>query len=95
VKRRIGFINLPLLTVFLVLVSTAALASSTWYVDGVNGTNHNNCKTPQTACRTIGHAISLASSGDSITVAAATYEENLTIRFSLKIVGSSASTTIN
>jgi hypothetical protein len=71
-----------------------ALASSKWYVDGVNGNDNNDCKSSQTACKTIGHAILLSSSGDSIRVAAATYTENLTIGMSLKIVGSSAATTI-
>jgi hypothetical protein len=92
-KHRLGFSSLPLLVLFLVL-TPAALASSTWYVDGVHGKNKNDCKSPQTACKTIGHAISLVSSGDSIMVAAATYTENLTIVFSLKIVGSGAKTTI-
>ena len=92
-KHRLVSHSLPLLALFLALVPTA-LASSTWYVDGVNGSDHNNCKTPQTACKTIGHAISLASSGDSIRVAAATYTENLTIGFSLKVIGSGATTTI-
>jgi hypothetical protein len=82
-----------LLFVLLLAVGPKALASDTWYVDGVHGSDNNNCKSPQTACKTIKHAISLASSGDSIMVAAATYKENLTIRFSLKIVGSDASTT--
>jgi len=72
----------------------AALASSKWYVDGVNGSDHNNCKSPQTACKTIGHAIALASRGDFISVAAATYPENLGIPFSLTIVGSGATRTI-
>jgi hypothetical protein len=94
VKHRIAFINLPLLAVFLVLASSAALASNTWYVDGVHGKNQNDCESPQHACKTIGHAISLAHSGDSIMVAAATYTENLTISFSLRIVGSGAVTTI-
>jgi len=76
------------------LFATAALASNTWYVNGVNGSDNNDCKSPQTACKTIGHAISLASSGDSILVAAATYTENLTINFSLKLIGSGAATTI-
>jgi len=78
---------------FLVL-APAALASNTWYVDGVNGNDTNNCLSPQTACKTIGHVISLASSGDTIMVAPATYAENLTIKFSLKIIGSDATTTI-
>jgi len=62
-----------------VALAPAALASNTWYVDGVNGNDNNDCKTAQTACQTIGHAISLASSQDSIMVAPATYKENLTI----------------
>ncbi len=81
------------LTLFLAL-APAALASTTWYVNGVSGSDNNNCTSPQTACKSIGHAISLASSGDSIMVAAATYTENLSIGFSLKLIGSSASTTI-
>jgi hypothetical protein len=92
VKRR-QFINLPLLVLFLALTSTV-LASNTWYVDGVNGNDANDCQTALTACKTIGHAISLASSSDSIIVAAATYTENLTIGFSLNVIGSGASTTI-
>ena len=49
---------------------------------------------PRQLAKTIGHGIALASSGDTITVAAATYTENLTISFSLNIIGSGASTTI-
>ena len=83
----------PLLAaVFLTLVPTT-LFSSTWYVDGVHGSDNNPCMSPQNACRTIGHAISLAASGDSISVTAATYKENLTIGISLKIFGSNASKT--
>lgn len=72
----------------------AALASSKLYVDGVNGSDHNNCKSPHAACKTIGHAIALASRGDFISVAAAIYQENLGIPFSLTIVGSGATRTI-
>ena len=78
----------------LLAVTSAAFAATTWYVDGVNGSDSNNCKSPTTACKTIGHAISLASSGDSISVAAATYAENLTIGINLKVIGASAVTTI-
>jgi hypothetical protein len=92
-KHRLVFNSLPLLALILAL-SPTALASTKWYVDGVNGSDNNNCKSAQTACKTIGHAISLAHSGDSIMVAAATYTENLSIGISLKIVGSSAKTTI-
>ncbi len=75
-------------------LASAASATNIWYVDGMNGSDNNDCKSPQTACQTIGHAISLASSGDSITVAAATYTEKLTIGFNLKILGADATSTI-
>jgi hypothetical protein len=77
----------------LCLISSPASAS-TWYVNGVSGSDSNNCMSATTACKTIGHAISLASSGDSIMVAAATYTENLVIGFSLRMIGSGARTTI-
>ncbi len=75
-------------------LAVPAMASTTWYVNGVNGSDKNNCNTPQTACKTIGHAISLASSGDSIKVAAGIYKETLTINSSLKLIGADTSTTI-
>ena len=92
VKLRLAF-HTVFVTLFLALC-TAAVASNTWYVDGVDGNDNNNCKSRQHACKTIGHAISLASSGDSVKVAAATYKENLTIGINLKIVGASVKTTI-
>src|SRR5579864_4807011 len=87
------FASLLLLILFLALAPTAT-AGNMWFVDGVNGSNNNDCKSRQHACKTIGHAMSLASSGDSVVVAAATYQENLTFTSSLKILGSDASTTI-
>jgi hypothetical protein len=92
-KHTLRFSSLLLLALSLAMVPTA-VAISKWYVDGVNGNDNNDCKSPQTACKTIGHAISLASSGDSIMVAPAIYEENLTINFSLKLIGAGASTTV-
>jgi hypothetical protein len=88
------FNRAPLLLTLLPLLASAAIASTTWYVNGVNGSDNNDCKSATTACKTIGHAISLASSGDSIKIASATYTENLTISISLKMIGADASTTI-
>lgn len=73
---------------------SSLLASHKWYVDGVHGSNNNDCKSRAHACKTIGHAISLSASGDSVIVAAATYPENLTINHSLELVGARAATTI-
>jgi len=82
----------PVLIV-LIMLSSPALAA-TWYVDGVHGDDGNGCKTKATACATIGHAISLAASGDTIQIAAATYQENLSIPFNLTLNGAYAATTI-
>lgn len=75
-------------------VTSTAMASRTWYTNGVSGSDSHNCLSPSTACKTIGHAISLATSGDTIRVAAATYKEHIEIPFSLSIAGSEASTTV-
>lgn len=91
-KHKLVFSSL-LLALSLASAPTAR-AITTWYVDGVNGSDSNNCMSSPTACKTIGHAIALAHSDDSIMVAAATYKENLNIGFSLNVLGSGASTTI-
>lgn len=84
-----------LLVIALILaLSPAAFASSTWYADGVNGDDANDCKSWTNACGTIGHAISLSASGDTIQIAAATYQENLAIPFSLTLTGAQTTTTI-
>ena len=86
--------SLWLVSALLLILAPFAMASTTWYVDGVNGNDNNDCKTPQTACKTIGHAISLTANGDTISVAAATYMENIDINHALRILGSGADTTI-
>lgn len=91
--QRLSLTSLLVLTLFLTLGKSAG-ASSIWYVDGIHGSDQNNCRTPVTACKTIGHAISLAGSGDTIIVAAATYQENLNIGFSLTVLGSGVGTPI-
>ena len=91
-KNRLAFLSL--VSVLLLILASVAIASTTWYVDGVNGNDGNDCKTRQTACKTIGHAISMASAGDTIGVGPATYTENLTIGFSVKLIGAGAKTTI-
>lgn len=79
--------------IVLTMLSSPVLAA-TWYVDGVNGDDGNDCKTKATACATIGNAISLAASGDTIQIGAATYQENLSIPFNLTLNGAKAATTI-
>jgi hypothetical protein len=92
-KHRLMLTNMLPLALFFGMASTAQ-ASTTWYVNGLSGSDSNNCKSSTTPCKTIGHAISLAASGDSIMVAAATYKENLNIGSSINVIGSTASSTI-
>ena len=87
--RLVLSLQLPL--VFLALVSTSL--ANTWYADANNGNDNNNCLSASAACKTIGHAITLAASGDSITLAPGDYSESITIPFSLNIVGGNAQTT--
>jgi len=82
-----------LLTGMAALLAPAAVAT-TWYVNGVAGSDSNNCLSSTIACKTIGEAISRTASGDAVRVAAATYTENLTININVKVIGSGASTTI-
>jgi Protein of unknown function (DUF1565) len=83
-----------LLAAMLVALASNAMGSTTWYVSGVSGDDSNNCMSPTSPCKTIGRAISLAASGDIVTVAAATYTETLSINIIVKVIGSGASTTI-
>jgi hypothetical protein len=92
-RHGLVFSSLPLLVLMLAL-APAAHASTNLYVNGAKGSDSNNCKSAQHACKTIGHAISLASSGYTVKVAASTYKENLTIGISLNILGADARTTI-
>lgn len=71
-----------------------ALAATTWYVSS-SGSDSNDCLTSPTACRTIGGAIGKASSGDTISIAAGTYDENLTQLYkNMTLQGAGASQTI-
>ena len=83
-----------LLAALMLIRAAVALSGTTWYVDGLTGSDTNSCRSATAACHTIGHAISLTASGDSIAVAAATYMEHLVIRTSLNLRGSGAGTTI-
>src|SRR5579864_297132 len=93
-SRTSMYVTPATLILFLALVPAAALASTEWYVNGANGNDKNDCKSPQTACKTIGHAVRISASGDTIDVAAALYPENVTIHHSLHIHGAGADKTI-
>src|SRR5580658_2097946 len=91
-RQRMVFSSLPLLV--LMLAFAPAAHASTLYVNGAKGSDSNNCKSAKHACKTISHAMALASSGDTVKVAPSTYKENLTIGTTLNILGADARTTI-
>jgi hypothetical protein len=70
-NRTLILVALLLSSAFFGALAPCAVANTAWYVDGVNGSDTNNCLLPETACKTIAHVISLASSGDSIMLAEA------------------------
>lgn len=83
-----------LLSIAFLLYLTPAALASTWYVNGQNGGDSNDCKSALTACQTITHPISMAASGDSIQIAPAIYTENLNITVNLQLTGAAPATTI-
>jgi hypothetical protein len=85
-------VSLQFLVLFFALASSAL--ANTYYVDGVNGNDNNNCQSATSACQTISHAISLAVSGDTIMVAPAIYHGTLFVTTSVSIIGAGAANTI-
>jgi predicted outer membrane repeat protein len=79
---------------FLSLTLISSAFANTYYVDGVNGSDNNNCQSATFACKTITHAINLAVSGDTIMVAPATYGGPIVVATNVSIVGAGAANTI-
>ncbi len=66
----------------------------TFYVNGEDGSDKNDCRSPLRACKTIQHAVHISASGDTIDVAAAVYPENVSIHHSVHINGAGQGRTI-
>jgi len=65
-------------------------AAGTWYVNSTTGNDSFDCLTPTTACQTINAAIGKSSAGDTINVAAGTYNESVNISKTLNLLGARA-----
>ncbi len=79
----------------LVAVSGTAEAGppNTLYVS-TTGSDAGNCTAPATACATINGAIGKAVAGDTIKVAAGTYDQTVAVDKAVRLVGAGASKTI-
>lgn len=92
----LGWAAVALLCVWLVVVSPLQAApTATFYVDAATGSDGNACAAPGTACATIGAAVAKASSGDTIQIAAGTYNEHdIILNTELTLIGAGAGSTI-
>src|SRR5262245_59088993 len=67
-------------------------AAGQWYVSP-SGSDSADCLSPATACLTIGAALGKAGAGDTITIAAGTYLERLTVNKDVTLIGAGAKQT--
>ena len=85
-RRLVATFAISLLTIGGMAVPTvSASAAQSLYVS-VQGSDGNPC-TQAAPCATIGHAVSLASAGATITVGSGTYHEDVTISTDLTLIG--------
>jgi hypothetical protein len=68
-------------------------AGLTLYVSP-RGSDTNDCASPLTACRTVGHALGLAPAGSTISIAAGIYGERLALQRDVTLSGAGAGQTI-
>ena len=86
---------LALAAAFVGTVGPPAMAATTRYVS-TSGVDSGTCASPTSPCRTITYALGQSASGDTISIAAGTYDEDLLIGNSVTLNGAGeGSTTID
>lgn len=72
---------------------TVVASGTTLYV-ATTGVDTGNCQTISAPCLTIGYTLSQASSGDTISIAAGTYDEDVLVGLSVNLTGAGETSTI-
>jgi parallel beta-helix repeat protein len=95
-QRALVFIPLVLACAALITLAAAdvAVASGTTRYVSPTGTDTGDCSNSGSPCLTINYAVGQANAGDTISVAAGTYTESVSVTEQLSLVGSGASNTI-
>jgi hypothetical protein len=78
----------------LVFAPVPAFASGATLFVAMTGKNAGNCQTQSSPCSTIGYAVSQAAAGDTVSVAAGTYNERVSIVGSISLMGAGAGQTV-
>jgi parallel beta-helix repeat protein len=73
---------------------TAAFAGTARFVATTGSDAANSCTAANNPCRTVAHAVSVATSGNTISIAGGTYAEQVHIDRSLRVVGAGMDTTV-
>lgn len=84
-SRAVGLVFLAAVAATVIGAAPAAASSATLYVSP-GGSDAGSC-TSANPCKTIGHAVSVAASGDRIAVRRGTYHEGVVVKASLHLVG--------
>ena len=71
-----------------------AVAGGPWYVNANSGNDSNSCLSSGIACATVSGALAKADPGDTINIAAGTYDEAVTIDQAVNLIGAGAKQTI-
>ncbi|MCB8928687.1 MAG: hypothetical protein H6652_24045 [Ardenticatenaceae bacterium] len=71
-----------------------AVAGGPWYVNASTGSDSNSCLSAGSPCATINGALGKAAPGDTINIAAGTYDETISIDQAVNFVGAGAGQTI-
>ena len=74
--------------------AVAETTGGPWYVNASTGNDANSCLSAGSPCATVGGAFAKADPGDTIHIAAGTYDEELIFDYAINLIGAGAEQTI-